>query len=270
MKRISIILVGVVVVVLAAGAVVLKTRPHTPPAAQNAPAGSGTRPAAVTIQLPHASPINALVEDYEALGSTWLLVSKTHPLSDPHYQPIDLKLPSDVATNMKKSEEERKVRAIIASETKVMFDSAAKAGIELYVASGYRSYDLQNYYYSNYVKTSGEVEANKFSAKPGQSEHQIGLAFDVSLQSNECYLETCFGDTAGGKWLAAHAHEYGFILRYPADKTVVTGYQYEPWHFRYVGNDLAAALYQSGLTLDEAEPYLKTARTTLRDHAQIP
>lgn len=224
---------------------------------------------AVEIRLPGARPIPALVEDYHALGSTWLLVSKTHPLSDLHYQPKDLKIPSGIALNMKKSEEERKLRAIIASDAKAMFDDAATNGIELYIASGYRSYELQNYYYSNYVRTHGEAEANKFSAKPGHSEHQTGLAFDISLRSDECYLETCFGDTVGGKWLADHAHEYGFILRYPADKTDITDYQYEPWHFRYVGRDLAMALHQSGLTLDEASSYLDKALHELDQHDKL-
>jgi len=149
-----------------------------------------------------------------------------------------------------------------------MLDTASQAGHELYVASGYRSHQLQTVYYSNYVRVSGEAEANKFSARPGQSEHQTGLAFDLASTSNSCYLETCFGDSEAGKWLATHAHEYGFTLRYPADKTDITGYQYEPWHFRYVGKDLAGALHQSGLTLDEAAPYLDRLRDTLRARDQ--
>ena len=79
---------------------------------------------------------------------------------------------------------------------------------------------------------------------------------DIAAADHNCYLETCFGETAAGKWLAKHAHEYGFILRYPKGKERITGYQYEPWHFRYVGRELAAALKKADMTLDQASPIL--------------
>ena len=79
---------------------------------------------------------------------------------------------------------------------------------------------------------------------------------DLSTRDMKCYLEECFGDTPAGKWLATHAHVYGFILRYPKDKNGITDFIYEPWHFRFVGKNLATALYESGLTLDEAWPYM--------------
>lgn len=126
-----------------------------------------------------------------------------------------------------------------------MFDAAADDGISLWVVSGYRSYDHQYNTYYGYVARSGQAEADRYSARPGHSEHQTGLAFDLNS------LEQSFGETAAGKWLKAHCHEYGFIIRYPEDKESVTGYMYEPWHVRYLGEDIAADVFESGLCLEE-------------------
>ena len=98
----------------------------------------------------------------------------------------------------------------------------------------------------------GQALADTYSARPGHSEHQTGLAVDVGAISNpSCDLETCFGETIEGKWVAANAQNYGFIIRYPNGKDAITGYQYEPWHLRYVGIDAAVAIYNSGLTMDQ-------------------
>lgn len=217
----------------------------------------------VTLTLPGADPIDAMREDFTQPTSLWAVVSKTHPLPDGSYKPDDLQLLSGVATRTDKSAEERSLRAWAVSDLNKLFAAANDAGHTLLVGSAFRSYELQTTYYTNYVRTSGEAAASQFSAKPGESEHQTGLAVDISLVSLDCYLETCFGQTEAGKWLAQNAPTYGFILRYPADKTAITGYQYEPWHFRYVGQSLAGALTRSGLTLDEAYPYLESARNEL-------
>lgn len=111
--------------------------------------------------------------------------------------------------------------------------------------SGYRSYTYQSSLYNNYVNSYGQAQADRFSARPGYSEHQTGLAFDLK-HSNGTLVET----TPEVNWIAAHAHEYGFIVRYPSGKESVTGYMPEPWHLRYVG-DQASAIYASGLTLEE-------------------
>lgn len=111
--------------------------------------------------------------------------------------------------------------------------------------SGYRSYSYQSSLYNNYVNSYGQAQADRFSARPGYSEHQTGLAFDLK-HSNGTLVET----TPEVNWIAAHAHEYGFIVRYPSGKESVTGYMPEPWHLRYVG-DQASAIYASGLTLEE-------------------
>ncbi len=123
--------------------------------------------------------------------------------------------------------------------------AASDDGISLYISSAYRSYATQSTLYSNYVANRGQEAADTFSARAGHSEHQSGLAIDVNEVSD------AFIGTPEAIWLAEHAHEYGFIIRYPEGKDDITGYKYEPWHIRYVGIELATELYESGLTLEE-------------------
>lgn len=142
-----------------------------------------------------------------------------------------------------------RVRSDTATALNSLLGAAKKEGVSLRLISGYRSYLEQQKVYSGYVKTDGQAKADTYSARPGYSEHQTGLAID--LGSGSCDLQTCFGDSKAGKWLAAHAHEYGFIIRYGKGQENLTGYQYEPWHLRYVGNELAAKLQTSGQTLEQ-------------------
>lgn len=127
-----------------------------------------------------------------------------------------------------------------------MQKEAAKEGIKLTIISGYRSYTKQQSIYNRYVKRDGKKEADRYSARPGHSEHQTGLAFDVNS------LDQSFGNTKAGIWLSENCYKYGFILRYPKGKESITGYMYEPWHFRYIGSD-AKNLYNKGnwITLEE-------------------
>ncbi|MCH5192048.1 MAG: D-alanyl-D-alanine carboxypeptidase family protein [Oscillospiraceae bacterium] len=132
----------------------------------------------------------------------------------------------------------------ITGETQKAFNTmaaAAKAeGLNIYIVSGFRSYDYQKGLYNRYANRDGKAAADTYSARPGHSEHQSGLSMDVNSVSNS------FAKTPEGKWLAANCYKYGFILRYPEGKTNETGYIYEPWHFRYVGTDLAEKLYNGG------------------------
>ena len=128
----------------------------------------------------------------------------------------------------------------------------AKAlGLNIPLVSGYRSYETQEKLYNKYVKKDGEKKANTYSAKPGESEHQTGLAFDIGS------VDRSFANTIEAKWLAENAYLYGFIIRYPKDKEEITGYNYEPWHLRYVGQELAKYLKKNNLTLEE---YYETRR----------
>ena len=122
---------------------------------------------------------------------------------------------------------------------------AAELGLNIYISSGFRSYDYQAGLYQRYVNRSGQAEADRYSARPGHSEHQTGLAFDLNSITDE------FKDTAEGKWVTENCQNYGFIIRYPEGKEDITGYIYEPWHIRYLGIETAQAVYESGLTLEE-------------------
>lgn len=126
-----------------------------------------------------------------------------------------------------------------------MAGAAANEGLNIYISSGFRSYDYQAGLYQRYVNRDGQAAADTYSARPGHSEHQTGLAFDLNTISDS------FANTPEGQWVAVHCHEYGFILRYPADKEEITGYKYEPWHLRYLGVEQATAVAESGLCLEE-------------------
>lgn len=141
------------------------------------------------------------------------------------------------------------VRSDIAEHLKALISGAAKNGTPIKIISGYRSYDFQKKLYNNYVSIYGQQEADTFSARPGHSEHQTGLAVDVS--NDQCMLKSCFGETMASKWIAANAQNYGFIIRYPIGKEKITGYVYEPWHLRYVGLFEAGFISSSEMTLDE-------------------
>lgn len=133
-----------------------------------------------------------------------------------------------------------------------LFSDAKSNGHNLTVTSAYRSYSTQETLFNNYVAKYGYDKASTFSAFPGASEHQTGLVVDIgSLDNMSLNFQSSFGTTREGIWLANNAHRYGFILRYPEGKEDITTYIYEPWHFRYVGVELATYIYEHGLTLEE-------------------
>lgn len=122
---------------------------------------------------------------------------------------------------------------------------AAELGLNIYIASGFRSFASQTSIYNRYMANEGQAGADRHSARPGHSEHQSGLAFDLNS------ITEAFGSTAEGIWVRDNAHLYGFIVRYPPGKESITGYVWEPWHLRHVGTDVAAKLFSSGQTLEE-------------------
>lgn len=123
--------------------------------------------------------------------------------------------------------------------------AAKAAGHAMPTCSGFRSYSTQKALYARYVAKYGKQATDTFSAQAGHSEHQTGLAFAVGSINNN------YGNTKAGKWLAKNAHIYGYIIRYPKGKESKTGYMYEPWHIRYLGTEIATAVYNSGLCLEE-------------------
>jgi len=133
-----------------------------------------------------------------------------------------------------------------------MAAEATLSGYDLVAFSTYRSFDYQTQLYDRYVTNDGQEAADRYSARPGYSEHQTGLAFDIGEQLFEQHFaRESFGETEAGKWVAANAHKYGFIMRYPKGSEKITGYMYEPWHFRFVGKELAVQVYEANVTLEE-------------------
>ncbi|MFO8068401.1 MAG: M15 family metallopeptidase [Alkalibacterium sp.] len=145
----------------------------------------------------------------------------------------------------------KQMRQVAADALKEMFDAAETSGIILHARSGYRSYQTQVQLFNNYVNSHGEEAANKYSARPGESEHQTGLVMDVTSESVGLQLTEEFGNTEEGTWVSNNAHEFGFIIRYLEGKEDITGYVYEPWHIRYLGPELATDVFESGLSYEE-------------------
>ncbi|MBQ6788222.1 MAG: M15 family metallopeptidase [Lachnospiraceae bacterium] len=176
-----------------------------------------------------------------------VLVNKQHPV------PEDYTFTLGTITGSMKCD----VRII--DELMAMMEAAKADGINLMICSPYRDYNRQTVlfnrkidYYMN--KGYSYMEAYKIASitvtVPGASEHQIGLALDI-VSNTYTSLDTGFGETEAGIWLREHGYEYGFILRYPLGKEYITGIQYEPWHYRYVGKEAATAIMKQGITLEE-------------------
>ncbi len=133
-----------------------------------------------------------------------------------------------------------------------MYNAALKDGVNFYITSAYRSFTYQKELYAKYLLNYGEDYTNTISARPGFSEHQTGLALDIlseHVQMSE------FVNTKAYKWLKENSYKYGFILRYPENKSYITGYAFEPWHYRYLGEEIALKVYQENITYDEYYAY---------------
>lgn len=182
--------------------------------------------------------------------SILVLVNKKRSLPDA-YEPKDLVIPN-VRFSYTGNYEKKKMRKEAARALEEMFQQADEERIFLFAVSGFRSFQRQQALHTIYTHQDGEAKTAMSSAVPGTSEHQTGLAIDITSQSANFQLDDSFGNTKEGKWLAHNAHKFGFIVRYDKDKEHVTGYTYEPWHVRYVGNPHATYLYENQLTLEEA------------------
>lgn len=201
----------------------------------------GTDAAEPQRPAPDATPPPASVDTFDRSAhsiddpaSIWVVVDKLRPLNPEDYEPADL-VDVPVAHTWEPELRQEASDAVVA-----MFEAAlAEAGLELASNSAYRSYSAQESIYDG---------DDLLTARPGFSEHQTGLAIDIGAASGDCSLAACFADTAEGIWLRDNAWRFGFVLRYPADKTPVTGYEFEPWHYRYVGVDLATEMRDTGVT----------------------
>lgn len=177
-----------------------------------------------------------------------VLVNKNHQL-DKNYIPNDLIKLSLICAN-----EDKFLRQEAALNFEEMCLEARKQGYKIIAVSSYRSYFYQEELYNYYVRTLGEKKALEASAKPGHSEHQTGLVIDIEGSIGK-YSD--FETTEEFIWMKVNAYKYGFILRYPKNKKNITGFKYEPWHYRYVGKDVAKIIHENNITLEEYHKRLK-------------
>jgi D-alanyl-D-alanine carboxypeptidase len=184
--------------------------------------------------------------------SIWVVVNKQRQISPLRYTPPNLVFP-----NFPRPKIQNPFGLQLRQEAAVATVALAKAMKDwgagtLILHSGFRTYKNQQGLYNRTRDTRGLAVAEKLSARPGHSEHQLGLAADFSVRGQGCVIMVCFGKTEAGIWLAENAHQYGFVLRYPKGYKPITGFQYEPWHFRYVGIELATEMKTKGIkTLEE-------------------
>lgn len=213
---------------------------------------SGTSDNSITLKAAYFNQIKQVNGKNVIQNPDNILALVNHQFSLPStYAPKDLVRPKVAFSFGNKDIEKSYLRKEAAVALEKMFAAAKKQNIELYAVSGYRSYERQDELFQAEINRVGEEKAVQAVAVPGTSEHQTGLAIDISGKSVNLELTEKFGTTPEGKWLAKNAHKFGFILRYPKDKVDITGYQYEPWHFRYVGIKAAKVIYEKKLTLEE-------------------
>lgn len=186
----------------------------------------------------------------EFAGTEWVVVNKLRPLAPLDFEPQVRVIESSSALDNSRGLELREVAASALEEMAAQMQTEG-AG-QLFVNSAYRSYEYQRELFISKTEQYGEAEALLRSAKAGYSEHQTGLAVDVSVPEQGCAIMQCFGDTVGGKWIAENSWKFGYIVRYERDTTSTTGYTYEPWHLRYVGLDIAKEYSDNGIhTLED-------------------
>lgn len=182
------------------------------------------------------------VEEIKEPDILHVLVNKKFKLPA-NYQPDDLEI-----INVKYANQNKRLRKVARESFEKLSEEALKEGYTIIAVSAYRDYNYQNNLYDEYVSTMGSDYADQCSARAGHSEHQTGLAVDV-MGSNNDY--NSFAESADFAWMKNNAHQYGFILRYPESKANITGFKYEPWHYRYVGIEIATIIYNEDLTLEE-------------------
>ncbi|MGI6685283.1 MAG: M15 family metallopeptidase [Bacillota bacterium] len=183
------------------------------------------------------------------VDSLLVLVNKKRSIPA-DYKPKNMVIP-DVKFSFEGNSPKKYLREDAARALEELFQDAQKEELVLLATSGYRSYETQKRIFENKAKAIGEKAANMVSAYPGQSEHQTGLAMDLTCPEASFRLVESFGETKEGIWVNENAHKYGFIVRYQKGKEEITGYSYEPWHIRYVGKEVAKYVFENNITLEE-------------------
>lgn len=207
---------------------------------------SAAEPATEPEPAPAAPSFDRTAHSIDDPTSIWVVSNKLRPLAPVDFVPSDL-----VPTQGVANDNGQPLREVSARAAEQLIAAAATAGHDVRIISAFRDYNLQVQLYNGYIARDGQSAADTYSARPGHSEHQTGLTVDLD-DYGACYLAECFGATPAGQWLAANAAVHGFIVRYPTGKESVTGFMPEPWHFRYVGPELAAEMQATGVsTLEE-------------------
>ena len=195
---------------------------------------------------PTSQPAAVTAYDITSASSITVVITKRRPLDPVSYVPDGLVPLSGVPGGGS-----QKMRREAAAAMTRMYEAANDAGAPFSILTAYRSYNFQQGVYGADARRSGTAAADTRVARPGYSEHQTGLAADINdVPANK--LQQSFGQSAAGRWIRDHAHEYGFVVSYPDGSQDVTGYKYEPWHIRYVGTDVSRAMHEQGVpTLQE-------------------
>ncbi len=213
-------------------------------------------PAPVVPQEPEPQPepqpepeepvFDAALYSIDEADSLWVVVNKARPLDPIDYAPDDVVTPDIPAAFP------ALMRQAATDALEAMYEEAVANGVGFRIQSSYRSFSVQKRVKADHVARFGQEVSDRRSARAGHSEHQTGLAVDLTTASGQCSINVCFADTPEGAWLADNAWRYGFIIRYVEGKTDITGYVFEPWHFRFVGKELAEELWRLGNpTLEE-------------------
>ena len=236
------------IIALAATAALLTGCVASSPATPEIPAPTQQSQTETTAPAPTATiaVFDTTRHSIDEADSLWIVANKLRRLSPKKYAPkglVTLSVPHVYTPVLRRDA----ARAYLK-----MFRAARRDGIDLVVQSGYRSYSSQVSVYNGWVASIGRAAADMQSARPGYSEHQTGLSVDIAAADRACTIQACFGRTPEGKWLMRNAPRFGWHLRYPRGKTSITGYIYEPWHWRFVGVELAAELSLTPkITLEE-------------------
>jgi len=184
-----------------------------------------------------SSTLDLVASSHTDPASPWVVVNKPNPLDPSGFEPELTTVRGYL------------VQPVLVDDLTALLAAAADDDVHLTLRSAYRSYDYQAEVYDGWVRQLGHERADQVSAHPGHSEHQTGLALDLGSSSRpECDFEACFADTTEGRWVAAHASDFGFLLRYTEQNTAVTGFAPEGWHVRYVGRELAAYMRNHEIT----------------------
>ncbi|MDR0483011.1 MAG: M15 family metallopeptidase [Cellulomonadaceae bacterium] len=206
-----------------------------PSAAPGTPPSTATTDPAPTANSAPTSVVEELHLNVDDPAGLAVVVNKTRPIHPKKWKPANLDHVGAVA-----------VREDVAGPLRKLIKASVKEGYPVYAHSGYRSYQDQRSTFNSWVRQLGKAKALESSAKPGFSEHQTGLAVDMMSADGHCNNFSCFTTSDQAQWLAKNVHRFGFVIRFEAGQTDVTGYESEPWHIRYIGKDLAARYEAEG------------------------